>query len=251
MTYRTVRNMVVVGVAALAIGGTPGRADIVVDLNIGGNYTGQGDLNYNYNSQGYLGGGGSLDTSYLNSAKLPYLYCIDIPDHVNVPAEYAKTLATDTGQVWLGSNTSSISTVNNAGAVAYLIDKYAAGATTRAEMGGLQGAIWKVIYGGLFVMNSGSNGYSDYLTYYNDVSNNGVGPLKTASVSSLLWFSPSKDSSISASHAPGTIYQALVTLNPSYHSGAVPEPATIVTSSMGIVVLAGLRMWRRRRPAAA
>ena len=50
-------------------------------------------------------GGGSIQTSYLNGVALPWVYCIDIPDNVGVPADYDNSRVAKDGTAIFGSAT--------------------------------------------------------------------------------------------------------------------------------------------------
>ncbi|QEH37650.1 hypothetical protein OJF2_62410 [Aquisphaera giovannonii] len=246
MNLRTLCGAVVLGIAA-AIGGASACAG-QVDLYVGGSYTGQDVLNYTYKGS-YDGGGGSIDVSSINGVAVPFLYCVDIPDSVNVSADYRNTLVTSDARVWLGSDTSNIGTIENAGSVAYLLAKYGAEASayaqshggSRAAEGGLQAAIWQVIYGKDFAIDPSCAAYSFYSTYYADVTGGNSDPSswKQAGLGHVLWLSPSNDPSISLDHAPDRVYQALIT-------AAVPEPASLVAGCTGALALAGFGLLRRR-----
>src|SRR3954454_24748370 len=76
--------------ASLVLGGQA-RADYTASLNVGGSYTAPIPVSWDNGATIANEGGGSIDTSYLNGYKLPYLYCLDIPDVVYVGATYGNT----------------------------------------------------------------------------------------------------------------------------------------------------------------
>ena len=153
------RNLVTLVTVAVAIVLGSGMA-LADDLNLGGNYNSGIII-----TGGYLGtgtateGGGSIGPSYLNGAALPWVYCVDVPDTVNVPADYANAVVTHNGQIagsqanstWGGitgyTSDGALATVANSVKVAWLAQTFAAGATGYDAQVGLQGAIWNVIYG--------------------------------------------------------------------------------------------------------
>ena len=155
------RNLVTLVTVALAIVLGSGMA-LADNLNLGGNYNGGIII-----TGGYLGtgtaseGGGSIGPSTLNGKALPWVYCVDLPDTVNVPADYANAVVTHNGTIagslanfndgGVGNYTTSgaLQTVSNAVQVAWLAHTFAAGAIGGGydAQVGLQAAIWHEIYG--------------------------------------------------------------------------------------------------------
>jgi len=146
------------------------------NLNLGGNYNGGIII-----TGGYLGGGtdnvggGSIGPSSLNGIALPWVYCVDIPDTVGVPADYPNAVVTNNGMI-AGSLTNStdggitgytsngaLATVNNAVDVAWLAHTFANGASGYDAEVGLQLAIWTEIYG----VTPGAGNSSGAITDYN------------------------------------------------------------------------------------
>ena len=120
------------------------------DLELGGSFNGGGFYTFNGSSPG---GGGPIDTSYLNGVQLPWVYCIDIPDNVYVPDSYKNTTVATNGTAIYGSgNPSSWATGGlvsppNANVIAGLVNTWANSATTTVQQDALQAAIWTAIYG--------------------------------------------------------------------------------------------------------
>src|SRR5208283_3415589 len=94
-----------------------------------------------------------------NGTPFSWVYCVDIPDTVGVPADYPGATVTYNGTI-AGSvannnaggltgytNPGTLATVNGAVAVAWLLTNYAAGANTADTQIALQVAIWNQIYG--------------------------------------------------------------------------------------------------------
>jgi hypothetical protein len=252
-TWHHLVCVAVLGVAAFVASNSLARANLVGDLYVGGNYTGNPPLNYTF-AGSYDGGGGSIDTSYLNGYKLPWVYCTDIPDNVWVPGDYKNTLISKSGQEWWGGGNpiSGFVTVPHAGSVAYLLATFgnAASAIGRNAEAGLQAAIWQVIYFGYMHNNQPLFQYvpgSAADTYYNtDLAavENGhpADPSlwRTANVNQVLWFSPSNDPLISSTHASSNyIYQGLVTT-------AVPEPSSLVIATVAGICLVACTLFPRR-----
>jgi hypothetical protein len=198
----------------------PAWADSV--LQIGGTYTSPIYLLENGTTP-LSEGGGSIDTSYLNSVKLNFLYCVDIFTTVNVPATYLNTTVNNSGEIY-GSP------LNNAGQVAWLLSNYGtAGQGDQAYA--LQAAIWHVIYEGtgktidINPALSTATEVSLYNTYLAELGN------KTGNVGNLLWITPgTKDSN-------GNVvsYQGLVGATP------VPIPAAIWIFGSGLLGLIGIK----------
>ena len=95
------RNRKLVSLVTLAVAIVLGSGMALADnLNLGGNYNGGINI-----TGGYLGtgtpseGGGSIGPSSLNGIALPWVYCVDIPDTVNVPADYTNALVTNNGMI--------------------------------------------------------------------------------------------------------------------------------------------------------
>jgi hypothetical protein len=226
---------------ALVLGGSVARADSWTgqDLNLGGSYN--GGIQMIFQGADTSEGGGPISPSSLDSIALAWVYCVDIPDQVNVPGNYTDTTVTNDGTVvdtLAPKATNGSGLLNNAGEVAYLLDQYAAGATTADAQIALQAAIWAVVYDGIgtgatglntgyYIANPGADSTAilgDYSTY-----TTGIG---SDSVSNVLWFSPSVDGV--------TFDQALVGNN----NGAVPEPASILL--LGTLLLGVLHLLKRK-----
>jgi len=202
------------------------------DLNLGGNYN-NWSWTLTEGSTTYSGGGGSITPSYLNGVKLPWVYCIDIPDNVGVPADYNNTTVSTNGTAmfgganpWTGGTAGttfvgSSSSSYIASQVAWILDNYANAAvgsssTQIAAQEAVQSAIWRVIYGTVFTVQD--NGV-------NTAMNNILTALgtNTAALNSVFWLSPNGNGQNGAA-GPG-LEQALVT-------AAVPEPSTFAIASL-------------------
>ena len=82
--------------------------------------------------------------------RCPILYCIQPQVVIYVGTSYNSVVTFD-GTIDGGT------AVNNAGQVAWLMDHFAASATTYQEQGGLQAAIWKTIYPNDYVLDPVAN----------------------------------------------------------------------------------------------
>lgn len=177
---RTLKIMAV-AFALLAFSGVALYAD---DLNLGPNFVSV-NMSVNGGASQSLGGG-SIGPSTLNGDSL-YVYCVDLWDTINVPGDYNTTTVThDASMTGLTNDGEGLTggKVNNAGAVAYLLQTYAAGATTTDKQAALQAAIWHEIYGSNAVLGSGndSNIVTDYGNYLT-----GVG---SGNIAAFNWMSP-------------------------------------------------------------
>ncbi len=205
------------------------------DLNLGSTYN---TFGWSLYSSGSLlaanEGGGSISPSFLNGAKLPWVYCVDITDNVGVPANYNNTTVTTNGTVTVGSaNPGGGGTVAGgyivgnsatvAGQIAYVLDTYANQAATPLQQEAVQAAIWTLIYGaynstthsGFQVTDSTvASATSAILTAANG---------QIAALNSVFWLSPNGNGQNGAA-GPG-LEQALVT-------AAVPEPSTFAIASL-------------------
>ena len=192
-------------------------------------------LGSNYNNFGYTldgnsyGGGGPIGPSSLGGRALSFVYCIDIPDEVGVPATYTNNSVTTTGKAVYGNSTintwasgTSLVGVPNADKIAYLLTNYANGANTAVKQDALQSAIWTEIYGNRFQITAGQTAIIAQAAIY--LTNVGSGD-----VSKFLWNSPN-----GVGNTP--IYQALV--------AGVPEPSTFAIAALSG---AGLVFYGRRR----
>ncbi len=205
--------------AATLAGEKRSHAQVTETLNLGGNYNSDFGWSLTLGSNTYSGGGGPIGPSSLGGNNLSYVYCIDIPDEVNVPATYSNTTVTSNGTAVYGSanpfsNGNNLVSVPNAGAISWLLGQYALGATTTTEQDALQAALWVEIYddgtyssSGAFTVPAGDV-YNQMLTYLTNVG--------TAPTSDVFWLSPAGSGN--------TPDQALV--------AGTPEPSTFLIAGL-------------------
>jgi hypothetical protein len=196
------RNRKLVSLVTLAVAIVLGSGMALADnLNLGGNYNG----GINISGDGLDGsyGGGSIGPSSLNGVALPYVYCVDIPDEVGVPADYTNALVTHNGMI-AGSSANAgfggisgyttngaLATVSNAVAVAWLVQTFAAGASNYDSQVGLQAAIWHEIYG----VNLTSSNTAGAISAYNaDLAALAAAGSLPSYVSNFSWLSPNGNS---------------------------------------------------------
>jgi len=210
------------------------------DLYVGGNYN-----TFDWTLKGIAAneGGGAITPSTLNGASLPWVYCVDIPDNVYVPANYNNTSVTTNGTVTVssadpgGGGTAGTYYVGNsatiAGQVAWILDNYANAAigNTSAEEA-VQAAIWKVIYGAAFTVQDFGVNFAMNSILKALGSN-------TAAVNSVYWMSPGDAGS-------STIYQALVTANVDSATLTAPEPSTFAIAGLGAMAFVAYGLRRRK-----
>jgi len=198
------RNLVTLVTVALAIVLGSGMA-LADNLNITGNFNGGIQIN-DPNGHGLSGtyGGGVFTGGYLNGTALPWIYCVDIPDHVYVPGDYPTASSNNNGTI-AGSTANFNATgitgnpipqgtqegVTNAKNVAWLLYTYAASATDYQHQVALQGAIWNQIYGVTLTGCTGGGCVSIYNTDLAALSAAISGGTVGNYVGNFTWLSPS------------------------------------------------------------
>src|ERR1019366_3405763 len=166
-----------------------------------------------------------------------WVYCVDFFDHVDVPGTYidatvthngtiAGSSANTTGLVSFGGTDGTLTLVENDVAVAWLLHNYATAAIGNTDLQiGLQGAIWHIIYGNIFLTGNSTAAQSAYSA---DVTALGGAGSLTNYVGDYSWLSPA-----GAGNTP--VDQGLVT---------VPDGGVTLMLLGGALV--GLETLRRR-----
>lgn len=180
---------------------------------------------------------GSIVPSSLDGTPLPFMYCVDVLRDIYVPGIYSTEVRTDAqihGKTVGDSVGNSLVTASR---VAWLLDHaYSASSPLSLNASaGLQAAIWEVIYGTQFTLNSAQEGevitqYNSYITALNTAVAAGTA---TASVSNYAWLSPT-----SANCVPGNTCQGQVT--------RVPEPSSTLLLTLALSGVFGICWWRKR-----
>jgi hypothetical protein len=176
---------------------------------------------WKYNGVADEGGAGSFQSASLNGEKLAYLYCVDILTSIPPGYDYSYTQVNKLGNIY-GS------ALNNAGQVAWLLSTYGAAADTYDEQYALQAAIWQVVEGSLFNLDTGAGKTTDsqyglYKKYLASLGSN------TGNVSDFLWISPKYSLN-------GPYYQGMVG-----GGDPVPIPGAVWLLGSGLIGLVALR----------
>ena len=204
-----------------------------------------------YGAGGNFGG---IGQAKLDGLSLAYVYCIDLFDDISLNTSYSASNTTngtvaETTAHAIG-NTNSNGLINNAAAIAWLIDSQASLATNGNLQSGLQLAIWTQLYGPMGGTGPNSWNVVNMSTTIKAAMNADLSYLALASgfinthskalISSVYWIDPSN----------GKIqYQQLVGANPinvnslpinqlseSASRGlAIPEPEVLTLVGIGVI----------------
>lgn len=212
----------------------------------------------NTSMQSVYGAGGNFGATTgqatLDSVSLAYVYCIDLFDDINLNTSYTATVTfngtvAETPAHAIG-NADANGLINNAAAIAWLINSHASLATNGDLQSGLQAAIWTEIYGTMG--GSGPNSWnivgissSIQAAMTADLAglasaSDFINTHSTGLISSVYWIDPTNGT---------TQYQQEVGANPidlgsiapnqfqitSQSSSAIPEPTSIALLGIGII----------------
>jgi hypothetical protein len=181
-----------------------------------------GEITFSINGEKETAGGGNFagSTGIVNGKATTFteVYCVDLFDTISNNTTYKATYST-TGVV-------NNHTVNNAGAIAWLITNLAPTDTTATQDEALQAAIWKTEYGSSFILLTNDNSSALDAAYASDLAALGN---NTAAVNSVLW--------VSSENSNRSDAQGQVAYDP---APAVPEPGTLSLFGTGIIGLAGI-----------
>lgn len=245
--YSKLAFIAVLGVVAALSLGTAARADYTdATVHVGGTDTNSNwTLNSNTFGQNPItsGGGGNFGgTIDLGSGTktLEYLYCVDIPDHVDLNTTYTKSYVSTSSppQAYFdsnfnappnGNNPAVLVNIPNAGAIASILTEYGNSKNTSVQAG-VQAAIWQEVYGTNFVFNTNTTGARPNTQAVINAYNAAIAYATAnpnGNVLNFLWISP---------HSDG--HQALV--------GFVPEPSSMAIAALGALGLVGYSLKRKR-----
>jgi len=238
----------------------------------------QGDAGSGLKTITESGYGGNMIASF-NGTALTTMYCIDIPNNINVPtgniSAYANNFSTPIVPNDTLSNNKYIPTTGgfttNAGGIAYVMNVDATliiGNTTLLlnEQAGLQAALWRMVYGSNFTLTGATldaNGYitahtssysNDFVTEYNKALSDGLTHL-SFNADNALWISPYSGAPLSGTTVPNyATMQAQVSAPlPGGFQIITPVPGNLVLSSIFLgmvgVVSVGKRLLSSSRAA--
>ena len=178
-------------------------------------------------------GGGSILPSSLNGVSLAWVYCVGLFTDVGVPATYDDTPVSSNATVYgMLPSSNSVTQVNNAKAIAFLLGNFATAAIGNAvAQEALQAAIWTEEYNGAASVSgepvvTGDKNATYYSQYQTDLAVLNANPTAVAntSLSTIEWFSPS-------TNMGSNINQPLVGASLTFTTtgfAPTPEPASVL-----------------------
>jgi hypothetical protein len=217
--------------------------------------------------QSFYGAGGNfggIGQANLDGLSLAYVYCIDLFDDIGLNTSYSASFTTngtvaETTAHPLG-NADSNGLINNAAAIAWLIDSQASLATNRSLQSGLQLAIWIQLYGPMggtgpnswnvvnmsTTVQAAMNTNLSYLALASDFINTH----STALISSVYWIDPSNGIlQYQQLVAANPINVNLLPINQLYVSAlrvlAIPEPEYLTLIGIGVIGFVIMRLKKK------
>jgi len=246
----------VIGLAIALFGNTMAKANFTMGNTYGTpmtiTYTEGNNAIHTINGAG--GNFGGIGQATLNGTSLAYVYCIDLFDDISLNTSYNASV-TNNGSVAQTTahaigNANSNGFINNAAAIAWLIDSQAGLAISGNLQSGLQAAIWTELYGPMG--GSGPNSWnivgmalpiqqamlSDlaYLALASDFINTHSNAL----INSVYWIDPSNGTTqyqqqvganaVNLSSMPSNQLSTL-----GFGSRAIAEPEVFLLLSIGLI----------------
>jgi len=246
----------VIGLAIALFGTTMAKANFTMGNTYGSamtiTYTEGNAAMQTINGAG--GNFGGIGQASLDGKSLSYVYCIDLFDDIRLNTSYSATVTTNgtvaqTTAHALG-NANSNGLINNAAAIAWLVDTQASLAINGNLQSGLQAAIWTELYGPMG--GSGPNSWNilgialpiyqamtadlAYLALATDFINTH----STALVNSVYWIDPVNGSTqYQQQVGANAVNLSLLAINQlstlRLGTGAIPEPEAILMIAFGII----------------
>jgi hypothetical protein len=216
--------------------------------------------------QSFYGAGGNfggIGQANLDGLSLAYVYCIDLFDDIGLNTSYSASFTingTVSETTHAVGNADSNGLINNAAAIAWLIDSQASLATNRSLQSGLQLAIWTQLYGPMG--GTGPNSWNvvnmsttvqvamntnlSYLALASDFINTH----STALISSVYWIDPSNGIlQYQQLVAANPINVNLLPINQLYVSAlrvlAIPEPEYLTLIGIGVIGFVIMRLKKK------
>ena len=246
----------VIGLAIALFGTTMAKANFTMGNTYGSamtiTYTEGNAAMQTINGAG--GNFGGIGQASLDGKSLSYVYCIDLFDDIRLNTSYSATVTTNgtvaqtTAHVLGNANSNGL--INNAAAIAWLVDTQASLAINGNLQSGLQAAIWTELYGPMG--GSGPNSWNilgialpiyqamtadlAYLALATDFINTH----STALVNSVYWIDPVNGSTqYQQQVGANAVNLSLLAINQlstlRLGAGAIPEPEAILMIAFGII----------------
>ena len=246
----------VVGLAISLFGNSQSKANFIMGNTYGSamtiTYTKGNAAMQTINGAG--GNFGGIGQASLDGKSLAYVYCIDLFDDISLGASYSATVTTNgtvaqtTAHALGNANINGL--INNAAAIAWLIDTQASLAINGNLQSGLQAAIWTELYGPMG--GSAPNSWNivgmalpiqQAMTAdlaYLALASNFVNTHSNALINSVYWIDPTNGSTqYQQQVGANAVNLSLLAINQlstlRLGTSAIPEPEAIIMIALGII----------------